>query len=112
MRGENMNIIDIKTEDLIPYEKNPRRNDKAVKYVAKSIEVFGFKVPLVIDKNNVVICGHTRLKAAKKLGIDKALLGKVYESPEITGYVTEAVAEKCGLAAGTPVVGGAGDNAA
>lgn len=48
----------------------------------------------------------------EKLGIDKALLGKVYESPEITGYVTPEIAEKCGLAAGTPVVGGAGDNAA
>lgn len=48
----------------------------------------------------------------EKLGIDKKLLGKVYESPEITGYVTGEVAEKCGLAAGTPVVGGAGDNAA
>ena len=47
-----------------------------------------------------------------KLGIDKALLGKVYESPDITGYVTEDVAAQCGLAAGTPVVGGAGDNAA
>ncbi|MGN1409778.1 MAG: xylulokinase [Eubacteriales bacterium] len=48
----------------------------------------------------------------EKLGIDKNLLGKVYESPEITGYVTEDAAEKCCLAAGTPVVGGAGDNAA
>ena len=68
--GENMNVIDIKIDKLIPYEKNPRKNDKAVKYVARSIEVFGFKVPLVIDKNNVVVCGHTRLKAAKKLGMD------------------------------------------
>ncbi len=47
-----------------------------------------------------------------KLGIDKKLLGKVYESPEITGYVKPEVAEKCGIAVGTPVVGGAGDNAA
>ena len=56
-------------DDLIPYEKNPRKNDKAVKYVMESIKNFGFKVPLVIDKNNVVVCGHTRLKAAKKLGL-------------------------------------------
>lgn len=48
----------------------------------------------------------------EKLGIDKNLLGKVYESPEITGYITEEVAALTGLAAGTPVVGGAGDNAA
>ena len=47
-----------------------------------------------------------------KLGIDKSYLGKVYESPEITGYVTEEIAVMTGLAAGTPVVGGAGDNAA
>ena len=66
-----MNIIDISINDLIPYEKNPRKNDKAVQYVAKSIEVFGFKVPIVVDKNMVVVCGHTRLKAAKKLGMDK-----------------------------------------
>lgn len=66
-----MKIVNINVSDLIPYEKNPRKNDKAVKYVMKSIGVFGFKVPLVIDKNKVVICGHTRLKAAKKLGLDK-----------------------------------------
>lgn len=48
----------------------------------------------------------------EKLGIDKKLLGKVYESTDITGYVTETVADKLGLAVGTPVVGGAGDNAA
>lgn len=66
-----MTVIEIAVDKLVPYEKNPRRNDKAVKYVAKSIETFGFKVPLVIDKNNVVVCGHTRLKAAKKLGLEK-----------------------------------------
>lgn len=66
-----MTISEIKIDDLIPYEKNPRKNDKAVEYVAKSIETFGFKVPLVIDKNNVVVCGHTRLKAVKKLGWEK-----------------------------------------
>ena len=65
-----MTILNIEVSKLIPYEKNPRRNDKAVKYVANSIEKFGFKVPLVIDKNNVVVTGHTRLKAAKKLGLD------------------------------------------
>ena len=66
-----MTVIEIKVDDLIPYEKNPRRNDKAVKYVANSIRTFGFKVPLVVDKDSVVVCGHTRLKAAKKLGLDK-----------------------------------------
>lgn len=66
-----MNIVDIAADDLIPYEKNPRRNDKAVKYVMKSIETFGFKVPIVVDSQMTVICGHTRLKAAKKLGLKK-----------------------------------------
>lgn len=65
-----MNIVEIKIEALQPYEKNPRKNDEAVKYVAASIEQFGFKVPLVIDKNNVIVAGHTRYKAAKELGID------------------------------------------
>lgn len=48
----------------------------------------------------------------EKLDIDKSMLAKVYESPEITGYITEEAAKLTGLAAGTPVVGGAGDNAA
>ena len=56
-------------ELLIPYENNPRNNDKAVEAVAKSIKEFGFKVPIIIDKNNVIVAGHTRLKAAKKLGL-------------------------------------------
>ena len=52
-----------------PYEKNPRLNDEAVKYVANSIKEFGFKVPMVIDKNNVIVAGHTRYKASKELGL-------------------------------------------
>ena len=64
-----MEIINRNIEEIIPYDKNPRNNDEAVDYVAKSIKEFGFKVPIVIDKNNVIITGHTRLKAAKKLGI-------------------------------------------
>lgn len=66
-----MNIVLMKTGDIIPYEKNPRKNDEAVKYVMASIEEFGFKVPIVVDKNNVVVAGHTRLKAAKKLKLDE-----------------------------------------
>ena len=62
-----MEIINKKIDELIPYEKNPRRNDEAVDYVANSIKEFGFKVPIVIDKNNVIVAGHTRLKASKKL---------------------------------------------
>ena len=54
-----------------PYEKNPRRNADAVKAVKASIEKFGFKVPIVIDKGGVIVAGHTRLEAAKRLGLDK-----------------------------------------
>lgn len=55
--------------EIIPYDKNPLKNDKAVDIVAKSITEFGFKNPIILDKNNVIICGHTRLKAAQKLGM-------------------------------------------
>lgn len=64
-----MNIIEMSVEELIPYENNPRKNDDAVEKVALSISAFGFKVPIVIDANNVIVTGHTRLRAAKKLGI-------------------------------------------
>lgn len=63
-----MNVQEIKLKDIKPYGKNPRKNDNAVPYVAESIKQFGFKVPIVIDKNNVIVAGHTRYKAARKLG--------------------------------------------
>ena len=66
-----MNIIEMDVSQLIPYENNPRKNDSSVDKVALSISAFGFKVPIVIDKNNVIVTGHTRLKAAKKLGLKK-----------------------------------------
>ena len=56
--------------DLNPYANNPRLNDGAVDAVAASIKEFGFKVPIVVDSDGVIVTGHTRLKAAKKLGID------------------------------------------
>ena len=66
-----MEIVQKKIDGLIPYENNPRVNDGAVEYVANSIQEFGFKVPIVIDSDNVIVAGHTRLKAAKKLGLDE-----------------------------------------
>ena len=63
-----MRIIELSIDDIKPYEKNPRKNDKSVEKVANSIEEFGFKVPIVIDKDNVIVCGHTRYKALQKLG--------------------------------------------
>lgn len=64
-----MEIVNIAVDKLVPYENNPRNNTEAIQYVANSIKEFGFKVPLVIDSDNVVICGHTRLLAAKQLGL-------------------------------------------
>ena len=66
-----MTIKEIKTSELKEYENNPRINDNAVDKVAASIKEFGFKVPIVIDKDNVIIAGHTRLKASKQLGLEK-----------------------------------------
>jgi len=64
MEIEQVNIVDI-----VPYENNPRKNDKAVDIVAKSIKNFGFKVPIILDDKNVIVAGHTRVKAAIKLGM-------------------------------------------
>lgn len=55
---------------LKPYERNPRKVDRAVDYVANSIREFGFKVPIVVDRQNVIVCGHVRYKAAKKLKME------------------------------------------
>lgn len=56
-------------DELIPYINNPRKNEKAVDMVAGSIAEFGFKNPIILDKNNVIIAGHTRLLAARKVGM-------------------------------------------
>ncbi len=64
-----MKISDIAVEKLIPYANNPRDNDKAVDAVVESIKEFGFKNPIIIDKDYVIVAGHTRLKAALKLGL-------------------------------------------
>lgn len=71
MSKGKLNLVQMKISDLVMYENNPRKNDNAVEAVANSIRSFGFKVPIIIDKNNVVICGHTRVKASKKLGMDE-----------------------------------------
>ena len=66
-----MQIEEVNTSELIPYSNNPRNNDGAVEAVAASIKEFGFKVPIIIDKDNVIVAGHTRLKAAQKIGLEK-----------------------------------------
>ena len=62
-------VIQMKLTDLIPYENNPRINDDAIDVVVNSIKEFGFKNPIIIDKDNVIVCGHTRRLAAIKLGL-------------------------------------------
>ncbi len=64
-----LEIINIDINKLKPYKNNPRKNDEAVEYVANSIKEFGFKVPIIVDKDYEIIAGHTRLKAAQQLGL-------------------------------------------
>lgn len=64
-----MEIVNKKLDDIKMYENNPRKNDDAVEGVANSIKEFGFKVPIIIDKDGVIVAGHTRYKASKKLGL-------------------------------------------
>src|SRR5574344_695452 len=66
-----MQIINMKISEIHPYEKNPRFNDGAVDAVAASIKEFGFKNPIIVDKDKVIIAGHTRMLAAKKLGLEE-----------------------------------------
>lgn len=66
-----MDIVNLRIGEIKPYENNPRKNDGAVEAVANSIKEFGFKVPIVIDKNKVIVTGHTRYKAAQELGLEE-----------------------------------------
>lgn len=68
---QSPNIVEKAIDEVIPYVNNPRNNQAAVDAVASSIAEFGFNVPIVIDRNNVLVTGHTRLLAAKKLGLTK-----------------------------------------
>ena len=65
-----MQTREIAIKDIIPYENNPRYNENAVDAVARSIKEFGFQQPLVLDKDYVIIVGHTRYKAAQQLGVE------------------------------------------
>ena len=58
-------------EEIREYDGNARKNEKAVEAVAKSIQAYGFKNPIIVDRNKVIIAGHTRLKAAKVIGMEK-----------------------------------------
>lgn len=64
-----MKIINNKIENIKKYDNNPRFNNGAIELVAESIKKYGFKVPIVVDKNNVIITGHTRYEASKQLNL-------------------------------------------
>lgn len=71
MTPKKLEVQNFKIEEIHPYENNPRFNKDAVSKVAASIKKFGFKNPILVDKNNVIIAGHTRLEAAKKLKLEE-----------------------------------------
>ena len=83
-----LKIVQMKISDIHPYEKNPRMNDNAVDPVAKSIAEFGFRSPIVVDKDHVIICGHTRLKAAQRLGLETV---PVHVAADLTMEQTKAL---------------------
>lgn len=64
-----LNVEYISTDTLIPYVNNPRKNDKVIDMVAGSIKEFGFKNPIIVDKDNIIVAGHTRYEASKKLDL-------------------------------------------
>lgn len=66
---DKLKIEYVDIDSIKPYENNPRHNEEAIPYVMNSIKEFGFKNPIIIDKNNVIIAGHTRLESAKRLGM-------------------------------------------
>ena len=66
-----MKVEEWEIEKLIPYIRNPRINNEAVAKVAASIKEFGFRQPIVVDDQSVIIAGHTRLVAAQRLGLKK-----------------------------------------
>lgn len=65
-----MKVVYMAVSELVPYENNPRNNEKAVEAVANSIREFGFKNPIIVDRQKVIVSGHTRRLAALKLGMD------------------------------------------
>lgn len=79
-----MEIRKVPLSDIIPYENNPRRNDDAVDAVAESIRQCGYRQKIIVDENMVVIAGHTRLRALKKLGWKEAEIQIESDMPEET----------------------------
>lgn len=85
---KNMTIVMKNIAEIKPYENNPRYNESAIDAVASSIKEFGWKQPLVIDKDNVIVVGHTRWLAAKKLGLSEipCLIASDLTDEQIAAY--------------------------
>ena len=82
-----MKLIKIKLSDLKPYDKNPRDNKKAVDIVIKLITKYGYRNPIIINQDNVIVCGHTRYEALKKLGETEVfVLQQDFDDSDLIGY--------------------------
>ncbi len=66
-----MKVVQMNINEITPYENNPRLNNEAVEAVAESIRQFGFRQPIVVDEQGIIVCGHTRFKAAQMLEIKR-----------------------------------------
>ena len=65
--SQKFDVKSLKTTDIIPYARNPRKNERAITKTASSIKEFGWRQPIVVDEEMVIVAGHTRLEAAKQL---------------------------------------------
>lgn len=83
-----MKLVTMKLNEIVPYEKNPRMNDNAVDEVAKSIEQYGYRSRIIVDRNNVIIAGHTRKRALEKLGWKEA---EVWVADDLTDEQVRAL---------------------
>ncbi len=86
-----MQVITVHPDALTPYDKNPRRNDAAVKAVADSITRYGFRQPIVVDGDHIIVVGHTRWKAAKHLGLAQV---PVHVAKDLTPEQARATASR------------------
>lgn len=86
--SNEMNIQWVNIDEIKPYERNPRLNVLAVDKVAESLKEYGWKQPIVVDKNNVIIVGHTRYKAAQSIGMDKVpvIIANDLSQKQVRGY--------------------------
>ncbi|GHU70097.1 hypothetical protein FACS1894184_15090 [Clostridia bacterium] len=83
-----LNLVERNMKEIKPYERNPRKNKRAIEAVKRSISEFGFRVPIIVDNDNVIVAGHTRYQAAKELGYTElpTLMANDLTSEQIKAY--------------------------